>query len=111
MKDFIENNKNVLLDEIAKSINNLNQVIQQVISEPIPEKRSGETVRTYFIAVAQNVGNLTALMNEYLALVKGINGQTRPTGFASLIKSDKKEDTIILPNLEGLTDDDDEDDD
>lgn len=86
-KKFIEDNKDVLIQEMAEKIEAMNTIIGGVVEQPITEV-DGSVMRTYLIAIGMQVGALTTLFNEYYVLLKGIVPKgDRPTGFASLIKS------------------------
>ncbi len=85
---FIEENKEVIIEEMAESISKLNTIIDSVLQAPISEELDGALMRTYFMATAMQIGSLTTLFNQYYVLLKGaFPKKKRPTGFAALIKS------------------------
>ena len=86
-KKFIEDNKEVLIEEMADSISKMNEIMGAVLGAPIHEDLDGAMMRTYMMAMGMQVGSLATLFNQYYVLLKGvIKRDDRPTGFASLIK-------------------------
>lgn len=89
-KKFIEDNKEVLIEEMAEKINNLSTIVSSILESPIDAEVDGSLMRTYLIAASMQIGSLTALFNQYYVLLNGvIQREARPTGFASLIKDAK----------------------
>jgi len=86
-EQFLKENREALLEEMADSIGKMNSIIDSVLHAPISAELDGSLMRTYFAANAVQVGNLTTLFNQYYVLLKGaIPKKNRPVGFASLIK-------------------------
>lgn len=86
-KQFIEDNKQVLIEEMAENINKMNEILGAVLSAPIDSELDGSLMRTYMMAMGMQVGSLATLFNQYYVLLKGVvQREERPTGFASLIK-------------------------
>lgn len=99
-KKFIEENKQVLIEEMAENINKMNEILSAVLSAPIDSELDGSLMRTYMMAMGMQIGSLATLFNQYYVLLKGvIQRDERPTGFASLIKHvDTK--IVSSPSLE-----------
>jgi len=87
---FIEDNKEVLIQEMATTITNLNSIIAEAVDGPISPDMDGSAMRTYFIAMGVQIGSLTSLFNQYYVMTQGIVNKEKPTGFASLIKGPGK---------------------
>ena len=88
---FIEDNKEVLIQEIAAAITNLNSILAEAINEPISPDMDGSIMRTYFMAMGLQIGSITSLFNQYYVMVQGVVSEVKPTGFASLIKEPKND--------------------
>lgn len=92
-KDFIEDNKTALIEEISTTISSLSEIIKDV-SQQEPQEPSIDNayLRNYFMAVSQNIGYLVALYNQYYILLTGNieKDVKRPIGFSALNESIKK---------------------
>ncbi len=101
-KKFIEDNKGVLIEEMAEKISNLNSILASVMESPIDKDADGALMRTYHMAAALQVGSLTTLFNQYYVLLKGVvrREDNRPSGFASLIKETKPKVPLEHPKLD-----------
>ena len=103
---FIEENKEVLIDEMAQTISKMNSIISSVLQTPITPEVDGSVMRTYFMAQAMQIGSLTSLFNQYYVLLKGaIPKENRPVGFASLIKSASTK-VALPPTMGGVEESD-----
>lgn len=99
-KQFIEDNKQVLIEEMAEKINKMNEILAAVLSSPIDSDLDGSLMRTYMLAMGMQIGSMSTLFNQYYVLLKGvIQRDDRPTGFASLIKDiDSK--VALIPEID-----------
>jgi hypothetical protein len=90
--EFIEENKNALLEEMAGSLNDINDILGNVVQSPIDPENDGSVMRTYMIALAHHIGSLTVLFNEYYVLKTGVLSKEKSqVGFGRLL-ADKKDD-------------------
>lgn len=83
--DFIEQNKEVLLQEMADKINSLAEILGSVLENPIEPESDGSVMRTYWIAAGTQIGSLTTLFNQYYVLLKGAIPEERRVGFGALL--------------------------
>lgn len=89
---FIEKNKEVLLEEIAINLNEMNETIIQIMTSDISKNPAIDNsfLRNYIIGISQNLGYAIACFNQYNAFITGDLGKApKPIGFGALIE--KKE--------------------
>jgi len=88
---FIEKNEMALIEEMADSMNTVNELISSAASlTPLEDPNHELTMmKNYLISIAQNMGNLTSCFNQYIVFKTGVLPQPRPMGFKALI--DKEE--------------------
>jgi len=80
-ENFIDKNKEMLIQEMASTINMINSDINNIIE--IPEE-SGKTTEKIIHGLALNVGYLTAIFNQYYVLLTGKISEQKQIGFRSL---------------------------
>jgi len=88
---FIEKNEMALIEEMADSMNTVNELISSAASlTPLDDPNHELTMmKNYLISIAQNMGNLTSCFNQYIVFKTGVLPQSSPMGFKALI--DKEE--------------------
>jgi len=74
--DFINKNKEMLIEEMGKAINQLNLTIEDIIAinDPLLTEK-------YIHNIALNIGCLTALFNQYYIMNTGIIEEDKKIGF------------------------------
>jgi nanoRNase/pAp phosphatase (c-di-AMP/oligoRNAs hydrolase) len=79
--EFINKNKNMLIQEMASTINMINLDINNIIEIPEESVKATEKI---IHGLALNVGYLTAIFNQYYVLLTGKISEQKQIGFKSL---------------------------
>lgn len=86
MEDFLEENKDALVQEIGESIGIISTIIEEAISKE-PSRNSLDELKNSFIGLSYKTGYLSAIFNQYYILLnKKVNKESKkPVGFSSLL--------------------------
>lgn len=83
-EDFIEKNKDAILQEMSQSLSSLNSYMNDVLNSEIQPETDGLYMRTISMAMSHQIGYLTALFNQYYVLNSGEIPKQKPIGFGAL---------------------------
>lgn len=83
-EEFINKNKEAILEEISQSLTSLNSYINEILTSDINPETDGLYMRTMTMAISHQLGYLTAIFNQYFVLEAGYIPKQKPIGFGIL---------------------------
>lgn len=91
--DFINQNKQALLQEIGKNLNSISDIVFSIVGQPADENAQIDSTlaRNALIGIAHHLGFITAVFNQYWIFETGkIPEEKHPMGFSTMTEKKEK---------------------